>query len=170
MDADKGSPYLENYGEIGDWRDTLPALSGTTRFRYVLDAFGGSVVLHCRTNRGDCLVVCGASCRQLYCIYDRADYLVHEDLGMMSSFWVDDSSPRCTATASSKGDEYCTVVPPVAYDPSYPSVTTTVPCRLDEGGSTTANSISGDALLVGEGHETSAVMPKAIREGKQTKL
>ena len=41
-----GNPF-DNWGVIGDWRDTMPALSGTSVLRWVMDRWGGQIVQHC---------------------------------------------------------------------------------------------------------------------------
>ena len=54
-----------SFFQIGDWRDTIPALDGMMTIRFKAAAFPGETMLHCH-------------------------FLRHEDLGMMSSFYVCD--------------------------------------------------------------------------------
>ena len=75
------------WGELGDWRDTFPALNAEVHVRYALDRFGGMMMIHCH-------------------------YLVHEDLGMMDRFWVDSTGSAtgvCTADCQncSEAVRYC---------------------------------------------------------------
>ncbi|KAK3233393.1 hypothetical protein CYMTET_56307 [Cymbomonas tetramitiformis] len=94
--ADKG------YGEVGDFRDTIPAFSGTTVVRYALDTYGGAIVVHCH-------------------------FLYHEDLGMMDRFWAGPEVEACKASGGGDTGEsfsYCdTYVPsPDAFSSSYTTV------------------------------------------------
>jgi hypothetical protein len=98
------------WGEIGDWRDTIGATAGTTRVRYVLDKYGGNIMMHCH-------------------------FLMHEDVGMMDRIWVEPSTSadalRCTATGNTaNGNQaFCSLAASsyatTAYDDAYPSVTST---------------------------------------------
>ena len=78
IESTANSNDFRYWGEAGDWRDTMPALSGATRVRYVLDKYGGNIMMHCH-------------------------FLMHEDVGMMDRIWVEPSdasdSLRCTATS-----------------------------------------------------------------------
>ena len=93
---------LANWGEVGDWRDTIPALNGVTRFRHALDGHGGNVMVHCH-------------------------FLWHEDQGMMDRYYVaalnaDGTAPvePCSATGT---DTFCDdSVPSAAFDDAYPQV------------------------------------------------
>lgn len=89
------------WGEIGDWRDTIPALSGTTQVRYVLDRYGGSIMLHCH-------------------------FLYHEDMGMMDRIWAGPDTASCTASGgggSGEAFQYCTDgLPEAALKASYSPV------------------------------------------------
>ena len=74
------------WGEVGDWRDTIPALSGTTQVRYALDRYGGFIMLHCH-------------------------FLYHEDHGMMDRIWTGPDTSSCTASGGGGSGEtikYCT--------------------------------------------------------------
>jgi len=78
---DKGKDtYSSYFGQVGDWRDTIPALSGSTIVRYKLDKFKGEIIMHCH-------------------------FLFHEDMGMMASFYSGDASAcsypdKCIASSS----------------------------------------------------------------------
>ncbi|KAL0479911.1 hypothetical protein AKO1_007348 [Acrasis kona] len=63
--------YTKYWGEIGDWRDTVPANPGNTSVRYPLNSFTGDIIMHCHI-------------------------LMHEDEGMMASFLVVDKGSACT--------------------------------------------------------------------------
>ena len=97
-----GNGVLADWGEVGDWRDTIPSLAGPTRFRHALDGHGGNVMVHCH-------------------------FLWHEDQGMMDRYYVaalndDGTAPvePCTATGT---DTYCDdSVPSAAFDDAYPQV------------------------------------------------
>ena len=55
---------LADWGEVGDWRDTIPAIGGgQLRFRHALDEHGGNVMMHCH-------------------------FLWHEDQGMMDRYYI----------------------------------------------------------------------------------
>ena len=98
------------WGQVGDWRDTIGAFAGTTRVRYVLDKYGGNIMVHCH-------------------------FLMHEDVGMMDRIWVEpstsDDSLRCTATSqgSTATHSYCSLAESsyatTAFNDAYPSVTST---------------------------------------------
>eukprot|EP00164_Ancoracysta_twista_P002674 GFYU01003557.1.p1 GENE.GFYU01003557.1~~GFYU01003557.1.p1 ORF type:complete len:774 (-),score=245.48 GFYU01003557.1:166-2487(-) len=108
-DASSKSPYSD-WGIIGDWRDTVPALAGSVRVRYVLDGYGANHMIHCH-------------------------FLMHEDLGMMDRIWVepkDSPVKQCTATRTgADGIRYCNNVLKTgnyslsAFSDNYPSVTGT---------------------------------------------
>jgi hypothetical protein len=109
VDASSSFPF-SYWGEVGDWRDTMPALAGRVKVRYMLDTFGGAVMSHCH-------------------------FLPHEDMGMMDRFWVEPANstvPRCTATSTTLCDtavasgDYAVE----AYDDAYPSITSDT---CDEG-------------------------------------
>jgi hypothetical protein len=61
------SQTFTDYFQIGEWRDTVPALDGELVVRFRAADFPGETILHCHLLR-------------------------HEDLGMMSSFYVCDPS------------------------------------------------------------------------------
>ena len=63
--AEEWDKYAAPYGEIGDYRDTWPALPGVSYIRVLFSDFGGEVVVHCHVD-------------------------LHEDEGMMTTFLVDD--------------------------------------------------------------------------------
>ena len=85
------------WGEPGDWRDTIPALTGTLQIRHALDSFGGNIMVHCH-------------------------FLPHEDMGMMDRFWVGSGSGvPCVASASMGTASYC-AVPDEARLDEYPRV------------------------------------------------
>jgi FtsP/CotA-like multicopper oxidase with cupredoxin domain len=73
--------YTQYYGQLGDWRDTVPAFPGKTVIRYKLDTFRGEIVIHCH-------------------------FLFHEDIGMMATFYSGDTAcnypKNCTVTAAKK--------------------------------------------------------------------
>ena len=113
MDA-TGEAQFAAWGELGDWRDTFPALAGTVTMRHVLDKYGGNIMVHCH-------------------------FLPHEDMGMMDRFWVGAAETvRCTASGG--GDtgvpvKYCSgSVPADAFADAYPQV---VGSCGSEGGSPT---------------------------------
>ena len=90
------------WGEVGDWRDTIPNWGGALRIRHALDEHGGNIMVHCH-------------------------YLLHEDQGMMDRYWVaginDDGSaevPVCTA--ATRGGNCDGSVPPEAFLNAYPRV------------------------------------------------
>ncbi len=61
--SDNGNDvYSMFWGQVGDWRDTIPALPGKISVRYTLAQYTGEVVMHCH-------------------------FLMHEDMGMMASFY-----------------------------------------------------------------------------------
>lgn len=62
--------YSGVFGQIGDWRDTIPAIVGSTVVRYLLNKYTGEIVLHCH-------------------------FLFHEDMGMMATIY---SSTNMTCT------------------------------------------------------------------------
>jgi hypothetical protein len=99
--CDETSKAYSVWGEVGDWRDTIPALSGTTQVRYVLDRYGGSIMLHCH-------------------------FLYHEDMGMMDRIWAGPDVPSCTASGgggSGQPTSYCTSgLPEAANQASYAPV------------------------------------------------
>mmetsp|Transcript_50288 Transcript_50288/g.121065 ORF Transcript_50288/g.121065 Transcript_50288/m.121065 type:complete len:703 (+) Transcript_50288:182-2290(+) len=71
-----GGGLDETWGQIGDWRDTMPALTGAVTLRYAAATYGGVFMSHCH-------------------------FLWHEDLGMMDRVWVepeDSAVDRCTAS------------------------------------------------------------------------
>ena len=57
------SAYTKFWGQIGDWRDTTPALDGSMKVRYSVQNFSGEIVLHCH-------------------------FLYHEDAGMMATYYA----------------------------------------------------------------------------------
>ncbi|TPX31479.1 hypothetical protein SmJEL517_g05185 [Synchytrium microbalum] len=74
------NPYVKYYGQLGDWRDTVPALPGKTTVRYTMTRYTGEIVVHCH-------------------------FLAHEDTGMMSTIYVSPNTQACTypSTCSSSG-------------------------------------------------------------------
>eukprot|EP01052_Picozoa_sp_SAG31_P004361 SAG31_NODE_180_length_21118_cov_62.152671_2_plen_626_part_00 len=118
-DAANGRTY-PYWGEIGDWRDTMGALTGSLRVRYVLDKYGGNIMMHCH-------------------------FLMHEDVGMMDRIWVEpataDDSLRCTASctngAGTCGDNpsFCSLsgsdYSHSAFDDAYPSVVSSCNAEVD---------------------------------------
>ena len=110
-----GEPIFSQWGEVGDWRDTMPALSGRMTVRHALDGYGGNVMVHCH-------------------------FLPHEDMGMMDRFWVAglgsdglgaDGVLPCTANGggdTGRSVEYCNSnVPAGAFLDNYPQVVGTCP-------------------------------------------
>jgi FtsP/CotA-like multicopper oxidase with cupredoxin domain len=63
--------YTKYWGQIGDWRDTVPANPGNTTVRYPLNTYTGNVIIHCHI-------------------------LMHEDEGMMGSFYVGEGMTACS--------------------------------------------------------------------------
>ena len=94
-----------SFGQLGDFRDTVPAFEGATTIRYALDTYGGAHILHCHT-------------------------LMHEDNGMMTSFWVDNTSPRCTFEFTNRA-QYCTNVPAEADSIQYATILADPECDLN---------------------------------------
>eukprot|EP00930_Biecheleria_cincta_P073471 TRINITY_DN6075_c0_g1_i2.p1 TRINITY_DN6075_c0_g1~~TRINITY_DN6075_c0_g1_i2.p1 ORF type:complete len:1800 (+),score=161.76 TRINITY_DN6075_c0_g1_i2:120-5519(+) len=74
--------YTRYWGQIGDFRDTVPAFVGATRVRYALADFGGVIINHCH-------------------------FLFHEDQGMMSRIWVGDGANFCVASGKYPSFTYC---------------------------------------------------------------
>src|SRR5690606_28115821 len=84
---------IEPYFSVREWRDTVPALDGELVIRFRASDFPGETILHCH-------------------------FLRHEDLGMMSSFYVCDPNvtgscpssldvrPGCTAGGSLNSHAY----------------------------------------------------------------
>lgn len=115
---------IGGWGEIGDWRDTMPALTGAAKVRYVLDGYGGNIMVHCH-------------------------FLYHEDLGMMDRIWVepkDSACPRCTAacTACDTDPFVCHITGSyafAAYDDAYPSIPQTC-TSLTTGAQTVDSGVS----------------------------
>jgi hypothetical protein len=66
------------WSEIGDWRDTMPALTGSVKVRYTNSDFGGNIMVHCH-------------------------FLPHEDMGMMDRFWIEPAVTEGTSTAPRVG-------------------------------------------------------------------
>ena len=93
---------LAQWGEVGDWRDTIPAIGGgQLRFRHALDEHGGNVMVHCH-------------------------FLWHEDQGMMDRYYIaannadgTGSVDPCTANAAGFCDDS---VPSSAFDNAYPQI------------------------------------------------
>jgi len=80
MGHNNGADRYRLWGEIGDWRDTFPAISmSSIRIRYALDTYGGNLVVHCHT-------------------------LTHEDGGMMARIFVDDSDSGSDCLVSGGGE------------------------------------------------------------------
>lgn len=83
------------YYQIGDWRDTLPALAGRTTIRFPLDTFSGEVVVHCHV-------------------------LPHEDRGLMSTFLV---KPNPSLPTTQPTTTVIAGPPPVATQALTPALT-----------------------------------------------
>ena len=97
-----GNPAtLADWGEVGDWRDTIPTLGGQLRVRHALDEHGGNVMVHCH-------------------------FLWHEDTGMMDRYYIAANNADGTGSVdpcTADGANYCdNSVPSSAFDDAYPQV------------------------------------------------
>lgn len=99
-----GQP-LTDWMEVGDWRDTVPALDGLLTVRTVLDTFSGEVVLHCHM-------------------------LMHEDRGLMTTFLIEPAvaapaAPSSTTASLTPTPVGPTTAPPTTAAPSSPGASLT---------------------------------------------
>jgi len=71
-----GMQALSDWTEVGDFRDTVPALAGALKIRFLAHHFAGEITTHCHV-------------------------LPHEDQGLMSSFLIIPSTTAAPSSASS---------------------------------------------------------------------
>jgi FtsP/CotA-like multicopper oxidase with cupredoxin domain len=73
-DAPRAISTSKYYGEVGDWRDTWPAMPAHSALRTVYMNFVGEYVVPCH-------------------------FLVHEDMGMMTTVYIEAAPPTEVPTA-----------------------------------------------------------------------
>ena len=121
---------LSDYGlQTGEWRDTIPILSGTTTIKFQAHTFAGETVMHCHI-------------------------LSHEDRGFMSTFLIKSPAGGTPVPASTIANSASTASPGVTFAPTAaPAIVTpapigTTPAPLTVSSGATATSFALALLAV----------------------
>lgn len=122
---------LSLYSEVGDWRDTFPALPGVTTMKTLYTDYPGEIVMHCH-------------------------FMRHEDTGMMSTFHMiaaPTETPTASPTTASPTQAPSTSEPtislaPTSFPTSFPTLSPTLFSKKSHTSEAYFSSFGGEQIGV----------------------